>query len=246
MGARGGDWTPAEITTELWLDAADSSTITLNGSTVSEWRDKSGNVRHATQGATASQPAKISDGVQFDGVDDRMSILVPQSLGQQIIAVIDTTTTQTDSRVFMNRIYTESPYPPALYLGSAYGGQHNRPSIYWGVTWQNHYQSAIKRLAIFGFAILSGSTEIRIDGGAADSATTAQTVLSSWNEISTVPTYSQQAAFVLRELVIVNSTVATDRQKIEGYLAHKWDALLGVTTLVSELPYDHHYKHFAP
>lgn len=49
-------WTPAAITTALWLDAADSSTITLNGSTVSEWRDKSGNARHAAQATAASQP----------------------------------------------------------------------------------------------------------------------------------------------------------------------------------------------
>lgn len=49
-------WTPANITTALWLDANDSSTITLNGSTVSQWSDKSGNARHATQGVGANQP----------------------------------------------------------------------------------------------------------------------------------------------------------------------------------------------
>lgn len=32
----------------LWLDANDSSTITLNGSTVSQWRNKSGNDRGLT------------------------------------------------------------------------------------------------------------------------------------------------------------------------------------------------------
>lgn len=40
----------------LWLDAADSSTITLNGSTVSEWLDKSGNGRNARQPTAARQP----------------------------------------------------------------------------------------------------------------------------------------------------------------------------------------------
>lgn len=42
---------------QLWLDGADSSTITLNGSTVSEWRDKSGNNRHAVQATALRQPA---------------------------------------------------------------------------------------------------------------------------------------------------------------------------------------------
>ena len=42
----------------LWLDAADASTFTLDGSNnVSEWRDKSGNARHATQGTTLLRPA---------------------------------------------------------------------------------------------------------------------------------------------------------------------------------------------
>jgi len=36
-------WTPAEMTTTLWLDAADSSTITTVSGTVSEWEDKKNN-----------------------------------------------------------------------------------------------------------------------------------------------------------------------------------------------------------
>lgn len=49
-------WTPAQISTALWLDAADSSTVTLNGSTVSQWNDKSGNGRNAVQATAANQP----------------------------------------------------------------------------------------------------------------------------------------------------------------------------------------------
>jgi len=232
-------WTPAEITTELWLDAADDGTITLNGANVSQWEDKSGHGRHATQGTTARQPAKIANGIQFDGVDDFLSILVPQVLGQQVIAVIDTATTQTGSRIFLNRTYTGSPYPPAIYLGSYDGGKNNYPSVYWGANWQNNYLSQVKRLAILGFSILSGSTEIRVDGGDADPATTVQTVLGSWNEISTVPTYNQQSAFVLQELIIFNSTSQTTRQYVEGYLAHKWG-------LVASLPANHPYKSAPP
>jgi hypothetical protein len=39
-----------------WLDAADTSTTTLNGSTVSEWRDKSGRGIAATQPTALNQP----------------------------------------------------------------------------------------------------------------------------------------------------------------------------------------------
>lgn len=47
----------------LWLDANDSSTITLNSTTVSEWRDKSGNARHAAQATAALQPTFTANAV---------------------------------------------------------------------------------------------------------------------------------------------------------------------------------------
>jgi hypothetical protein len=76
-------WTPADLTgLALWLDADDSSTITLNGSTVSQWDDKSGNDRHATQATAVSQPAYNATGLNgkpaliTDDVDDRMNLPV--------------------------------------------------------------------------------------------------------------------------------------------------------------------------
>ncbi|MFM6272695.1 MAG: hypothetical protein ACKPFA_40420, partial [Dolichospermum sp.] len=68
--------TPAQISTDLWLDAADSSTITLNGSTVSQWNDKSGNGRNAIQATATNQPAYTANGLNgkpvltFDGIND--------------------------------------------------------------------------------------------------------------------------------------------------------------------------------
>ena len=40
----------------LWLDASADSSLTFNATTVSEWRDLSGNGRHFAQGTGASQP----------------------------------------------------------------------------------------------------------------------------------------------------------------------------------------------
>jgi hypothetical protein len=39
-----------------WWDASDASTITLNSTTISQWRDKSGNARHLDQSDAANQP----------------------------------------------------------------------------------------------------------------------------------------------------------------------------------------------
>ena len=65
-------WTPASITTALWLDAADASTITI-ATGVSQWNDKSGNGWNATQVTSANQPTPGVDGgvncLSFDGND---------------------------------------------------------------------------------------------------------------------------------------------------------------------------------
>ena len=57
-------WNPSELgaSLALWLDAEDTSTITLNGSNVSQWDDKSGNGRHVSQATAANQPAYLATG----------------------------------------------------------------------------------------------------------------------------------------------------------------------------------------
>lgn len=60
----------------LWLDAADTSTITASSGAVSEWRDKSGNSRHVSQATSSKQPStgtRTQNGlnlIDFDGSDD--------------------------------------------------------------------------------------------------------------------------------------------------------------------------------
>ena len=59
----GGElWTPAAIAPALWLDADDADTITLNGSNVAQWDDKSGNGNHVSNGAASTQPAYLPTG----------------------------------------------------------------------------------------------------------------------------------------------------------------------------------------
>lgn len=60
---------------KLWLDATDSTTVTLNGSSVSEWRDKSGNAFHFSQATANNQPSYTGTingraAIAFDGAND--------------------------------------------------------------------------------------------------------------------------------------------------------------------------------
>jgi len=53
---------------KMWLDASDSSTITLNGGNVSAWADKTGNATNASQVTAASQPAYNATGQNGRGI----------------------------------------------------------------------------------------------------------------------------------------------------------------------------------
>lgn len=77
----GIDFNPAKLSgLTLWLDADDSDTITLNGSDVSQWDDKSVSGNNATQSTANDQPlydtASINNknAVYFDGVSEFLDL----------------------------------------------------------------------------------------------------------------------------------------------------------------------------
>jgi len=51
---------PLTLSPFAWFDASDTSSITSSGGNVSQWNDKSGNARHATQATGANQPVTAS------------------------------------------------------------------------------------------------------------------------------------------------------------------------------------------
>ena len=66
---------------QLWLPNG-SDNLTLNGSDVSQWSDKSGNDNHARQTTASFQPAAADGGADFDGSDDRLDLSTDLVLGQ--------------------------------------------------------------------------------------------------------------------------------------------------------------------
>jgi len=72
-------WTPGEIGTALWLDAADADTITLDSyGRVDKWNDKSGNNYHGNQGTASKRPSLQENAVgsysavRFVGSDSQL------------------------------------------------------------------------------------------------------------------------------------------------------------------------------
>jgi len=68
-------FSPLDLSPALWLDAADTSTITASSGSVSQWDDKSGNGRNVTQATGSAQPTTGSttqnglNTLSFDGND---------------------------------------------------------------------------------------------------------------------------------------------------------------------------------
>lgn len=81
-------WTPADITTELWLDAADAPTIISDVNGISQWSDKSGKSRHAVQGTSTRRPSLSANAVIFDESDEFLSIANPLTTLQSIFVVM--------------------------------------------------------------------------------------------------------------------------------------------------------------
>jgi hypothetical protein len=90
-------FSPLDLSPDLWLDAADTATITESSGAVSQWNDKSGNGRNFTQSTGAAQPTtgtRTQNGLNvldFDGSADFMvggDILDLLSGGVTVVGVV--------------------------------------------------------------------------------------------------------------------------------------------------------------
>lgn len=246
-------WTPAQISTDLWLDANDSSTITLNGSTVSQWNDKSGNDRHVVQASSTSQPTYNATGfnnkptIDFDGSNDFLKNSSYQPSGALSCFVVfnrDTT-----SGIFVNiqrsggifeisggfgggytniTLTATGNINPALGFDISSGGTNTDIILY--VTHDGSGSSA----SDFS-ARVNGTDSTIVNSGALGYAAETGTSIGA-RAVQNLAYYNGR----ISEFVLIEGQISQDNlQKIEGYLAHKWG-------LTNNLPADHPYKSAAP
>lgn len=222
----------------LWLDASDSSAVTLNGTTVSEWRDKSGNARHASQSTAARQPTYTTAGQNSRNVITFASgrvLTMSVPLGPAFtILLVATPSTQANSYI--------------LACGASFGSS---PAIisrftFSGVVrdWEFYHDdmrnnvSTTDRIQIAttqaGYSVV-GATHI--DGGsvfgylngpqAATKATAASfagdktmTLIGASNAAAT----TNPAAFNIAELIIYSRVLsATERGRVTRQLGRRWN-----------------------
>ena len=235
-------WTPAQITTELWFDAADSSTITTAGGSVSAWNDKSGNARNATQATSANQPTHSTTGfnglpgVTFDGTNDTMIHGLNTGGPFSLVAVYKTGSLQGTYRGIMAAGPNNSS--GNMLLMRNFGGKI-------GSYGSSDIDSTVSYATGQTVMVIveddnTGGTKTFWINGSSSGTYTQNPVGQATAHIGGHATDSQQAAMTLAEcLALPGIPTTTNRQLVEGYLAHKW-------ALTGSLPAGHPYKTTAP
>ena len=243
-------WTPAELDgVQLWLDASDASTITLNGSTVSQWDDKSGNNRHATQATASNQPTYTTAGLNGKNVltfsnAGSTYLSIPSDVDdyfpyQSAFIVYSDTSTALYVTPLGGRFHssaTRAAYHGHQYNTQIFSGSFTAPETLNGDNFKNGTDIGDglstprpgSTPAIFSYIADAEEDPFDVDRRlgiiGADFASTAIRGITG----------------LIAEIVILeNAASVADRKKTEGYLAHRWG-------LSADLPSDHPYKSSAP
>jgi len=233
-------WTPADITTALWLDADDATTITeVTG--VSQWDDKSTvGTRDVVQVDTNKQPVYNSTAktVTFDGSDDYLDVSFGETLTQpRCIFMVAKTTRGTPDDCFCDGISSTQRH--AIF---AQGG------VFFGFSGAVLNGPSIDNVAhIFSVDYNGASGNVSIDGADGTDGAIGTQSLAGVRVGAPFAAAGQRLQGYIQEYVLTDAALSTDdRQKMQGYLAWKWDTINGDTALVTALPAGHPYKSAAP
>ena len=241
-------WRPDELgaSLALWLDADDAATITLNGSTVSQWDDKSGNGKHMVQATASAQPTYTTTlsahGRNVVGGD-----------GTKFMDAANAFTGADSSMIVAGRINSISSYAGILGSSGSYGNLslvYNTSLNYSGIGFgANRIPGASNVLGAGNSGIeylqhekdASPSVTYIKNGGTISTGgaagSTRGTGVHKLFAYAISPPYLDGEAW---EAILIDGLPSTtDRQKLEGYLAWKWG-------LEADLPAGHPYKSTPP
>jgi hypothetical protein len=229
-------WTPELISPALWLDSGTSESLTLVTSRVSEWIDLSGNNRNATQSISSLRPTYVSPepGLSFNG-GNRLGHPVinanPSELSIFAVAsgsgIIWAHRSDITNLIQLNK---QTDTELRLQLRSS-------ATVLETITATT--SSGIDLLCgIFSRSTNSHNAFVNGVGATANTTNFSGNFDASLNTIGATNngSYFTYLTGSIQELIVYNFLLTTEeRQKNEGYLAHKWG-------LESKLNSAHPYK----
>ena len=233
------NFTPATfLGCTLWLDAADSSSITTSSGNVTQWRDKSGNANHTTAGT--GQPTYTSPYVVFGGSAQLILPLVFSTDYSIFIVAKTTQTTGTSGGQWYSGVGLfdaeitgiKNDYGMTLvggYLATGAGNPDTTIQSASQVNNGNLFIAEYIRTSSSGLMsnIVTGGTAVTITG---PTGTRTDATRISLGALQTNLNYFIGS---IAEVIAFNTVISVaQRQTIEGYLAQKWG-------FVASLPANH-------
>ena len=243
----------------LWLDAttglfnatSGGSAVTADAASVARWEDQSGNNRHATQSTTTARPAlktsvlNSKNIIRFDGTDDFVttgialgSFMAVSAHSVFVVGKAASVGTNAATSYENDAFYGDTGGYASIYVrSSGLAGTYN---------WDGNNDTATSSYTIGNNAMFysehsGGNLRFRLNGQPESSAASGDRAFSTTLQIGRQ--FGNNAYNLngdIAELIMYNVAVAeSDRQKVEGYLAHKWG-------LAGDLPAAHPYKNQAP
>jgi hypothetical protein len=218
-------WTPTRISTVGWWDASDSSTVTTSGTVVTQWRDKSGNSLHLAPVSGSTGPAT-------------------NTITQNSLNVLDFDGDCLENNTFSHDISNPIYIAFLVELDSTVVTQY----FLWAGTDNNANRSAIRKrsnglVEVFGrledtnttfvsfgtptrgafhilVAKIHGSNAVTYLNGS--QTQTGNSGVHNLNTFNLGHAEGESQNFTGKFAEVTAFTDGNDRQKIEGYLAHKW------------------------
>lgn len=241
-------WTPTFITTALWLDAADSAMVSVSGSDVLQWSDKSGNSRHATS-ASGTRPTQLLanknglNALDFNGTNQFFSLVsFPITENFSYFIVFERFAAAGHTFSCSTPVNVGFPYAPYWFTDNIrYSGMtgnsggissvHSTASSSTGDFLWSYTRNNLNKCQLWQYGVSVG--------GEVNTAALAGSISFSLigRRGSTSTTYTRGKIY---EIIAASQELVTaDRQRIEGYLAHKWG-------IQASLDAGHPYKLSAP
>ena len=224
---------------QVWLDGADTSSMTFSGSNVTQWNDKSGKAFNATTPAGTVSPPYLPATREVQFVETNSNVLrIAQGFGDALVGT-------THSIFFIGRRTVASGYH--FFLASTanlssgimlmIGFRDNNMSTN---TYGPEFNSSIPSytspdpVRLYCYEVQSSSLGTHILNGTQIGSSSQNFTLSSFANPELGRRYgSAFHTFNLSEMIAFSPALTTtQRQQVESYLAQKWD-------LSSSLPAGH-------
>jgi hypothetical protein len=228
----------------LWLDGADRGSMTFSGSTITQWNDKSGNGKNATisSGRIGATFSSALNCVYFQSasVGYQTSYLAnPTNETMFIVANVDSPSSEYNNTLICGQQGARS-------LGVGWNGGRDATTcaylnshVSWRVSTPSGSYTAGTTALITGQVSSGTSLSIAMNGATFSTGSEGGFYANTTTHlgVDTTTTGYYYNGFVM-EILFYNSVFTTSqRQQVEGYLAHKW----GLTT---PIPSTHPFKSF--